>query len=959
MPSFALSYRFVWALLMFGAGVATAPSAGFAVDDTLETARFSVTETVLQNDMRAFTATIGAAGNRLFYGLGGFEPQMVRERIVVREDATDRVVSNAADLTVWESFREGLYDGAEVEILRVENGAWRSVRRDVVAPGGHASSGWTRAHRDMVPTTDSTFFWHLSGAARPNAPIWFSVSAYDRQGRLSAPSEAVSARTPAQQAQPNAPKTDLVIAPQASGHQNRAARVAPPTNIRARTTREGVIVVSWDAPRGPVAGYKVFRSSHPPHAHRGYALYLEKGGPEIKRGDIAIIRQRITEFSRSKYTADRIWNVKSNRTLAWHPLVRSYSDEPEGGLWSLEPHPKDTPVADPGETFLRLTYSQGDGTQIGNFTYGSTDQVFWPVLEPGKPYRIDLWIRGKSSGPGRISMSGPYSQSEMFTVPITETWTRHIFEFAVGNWSPTGLGDIFLTFPGTGTVDIDNFRVYRGDAPFQGWQPEDLSELQRSGMSFLRYHGLIKQRWLTYDLRQLLAPAGVTSAQVAGNTLPQMLQLTEQAGMDPWLQIEPHLSAEEWLGLVEYLAAPFRPGIDAPEDLPWAFSRVAQGRLAPWTDAFDTLLFEIGNETWNGLFRPWVFDAATDAVTGKHIPAGGAYGLYQEYVLSILRQSPHWARLKDKLVPVLGGHAIGNYGFEAAEASPSSEYMTVAAYNGGWDSGEGPPDTGPASFFNILNRVSQQGRAGPKRHVAGASKIGERQGRVIGTGSYEAGPGYVMNGLNGQSVSDAQSDAQERAMKSKAAATATLDSFLNGSVEGYSLHNFFTFDRGALWKSHALAHNGGQAYPSWKLLSLFNREALGDLLRVDTIETPTADLKAFAWREDVTDAPLSAVYATRNQDRLSVVAISRRVPGFPNLGDDGRTRMEIELPITGAESGTLFRMTGAFDAHNVTGDNVRIVSEVVEGPRPDGLLVIPILRPGETLIYVFDGVDPK
>ena len=84
--------------------------------------------------------------------------------------------------------------------------------------------------------------------------------------------------------------------------------------------------------------------------------------------------------------------------------------------------------------------------------------------------------------------------------------------------------------------------------------------------------------------------------------------------MRPWLQVEPHFSPAEWQGLVEYLAAPYVPGVDTPVKKPWAYKRHQQGQTAPWTDRFQQIDFEIGNETWNSLFRPWVFDDMTDAV---------------------------------------------------------------------------------------------------------------------------------------------------------------------------------------------------------------------------------------------------------------------------------------------------------------------------------------------------------
>ena len=241
-----------------------------------------------------------------------------------------------------------------------------------------------------------------------------------------------------------------------------------------------------------------------------------------------------------------------------------------------------------------------------------------------------------------------------------------------GGNRPSWMG---LVFQGAGEVSIDNFRIFRADAPYLSWLPEDLEALKSSGMGELRTHAFIKTRMRTYDLTQLTNPAGATSLK-HGNTLPQTLRAIRQAGMTPWLQIEPHFSREEWLGLVEYLAAPFDRTTDDPTGRPWAAKRAAQGQVAPYADVFDLIRFEIGNETWNGLFRPWVFKEMRDAITGRKYRNGEVYGLYQAYVLSIMRESPFWPKLAGKLSPVIGGWGRTYNGEDAASLSPRSPLVT-------------------------------------------------------------------------------------------------------------------------------------------------------------------------------------------------------------------------------------------------------------------------------------------
>ena len=57
-------------------------------------------------------------------------------------------------------------------------------------------------------------------------------------------------------------------------------------------------------------------------------------------------------------------------------------------------------------------------------------------------------------------------------------------------------------------------------------------------------------------------------------------------------------------------------------------------------------------------------------------------------------------------------------------------------------------------------------------------------------GTYEAGPGYALSGLNKQArMSPDEVLAQERTMKSLGGGTATLDTFLSYAREGFTLQN--------------------------------------------------------------------------------------------------------------------------------------------------------------------------
>ena len=544
------------------------------------------------------------------------------------------------------------------------------------------------------------------------------------------------------------------------------------------------------------------------------------------------------------------------------------------------------------------------------------------------------------------------------------SWQKfeHTFEAAPADQG--GHAYFVLTCRGPATYSIDNFRVYRADAPYLAMLPEDEARYRASGMSAIRTHASIKTGETTYSMDGYTNPGGVVQGIPYGNTLPQGLAVMEKLGTRPWLQIEYHMRPEEWLGLIEYLAAPYDPEVDTPASKPWAAKRYAQGRVAPWVEAFDRIYFELANETWNGLFAPWVFFDMPDEATGRTLPRGAVYGLMQDYVADLFRSSPYWnEELEQKLVQVMGGWAIGSYNKEVVSSSQSADYITIGAYNGGWDEGEGPPRKEPYSYFSLLSQANVTAVQRARELAKTAADMNRPEAHPLRTGTYEAGPGYAMNGLNNARVTREQARAQEEVMKSKVAGTATLDSFLTYAYYGFSLQNFFTFAEGDLWKSHAKWYRGGQAYPAFLALSLFNQEGTGDMLRTETLSTSTVDYPKLRRRNELKNGPLAAVYATRQGSRVNVFCINRNYPGVLDPNDDGYMPFSLELPFTKAKRITCYALTGQPTDHNVETKLVQLRRQEIDARAlgRDGRFVLDEdagvdkrgLPPAEVFLYVF------
>lgn len=940
------------------AGIAACTAGDGSASDS---ARFNIRTEVINPDLRPITATIGGfgAGARFVQG-GGFEPVVWRNRLQVTEDAEDRVVAHPSELSAYGQLKSGALDGAEVEVLRVVDGVMRVVRRDHVPAGGHHVDAWEQVFPtgQLVPPAARSVEFAWPRGWRAGAETWFSLRAVGPDGALSARSTPAVARSPDR---PGSARPSLIHFAQKLQADSGSAAPAAPTALTTAPAPGDNLRLTWSSPWDDrIVGWLVERVSIdpamlvPPHL----ALAGGSDGPPLRKGDMVFVRKRFMNIDPLAVVGDRVWNTHLADRMRPGPIRRN-SGEQDGVEWRLRAHGPDTPVESAGRTYLELSLPGRRPFQIGRAGFGGLDQTWYEVLEQ-RPYRMEAWVRADSPVIGSFRVEGGWRGVRPMRFQIGPEWRKVSAEFTPPNSLEKGVGRFLMEFIGPGTVSVDNFRVMRADTPYLDYTIEEYARLKESGMDTLRTHAFIKTGYQTYDLDALTRPAGAGVGAAWENTLPQTLSMIETAGMNPWLQVEMHFSEEEWLGLVEYLAAPAGAG-------PWADRRAAQGHVAPWADVFGHIQFEISNETWNRLFHPWVFPVMTDGATERRYSPGEVYGLFQERVIGVLRSSPWWSTaLEEKVEFVIGGWNRFDYGVQAARMSPSSELMTVGAYNGGWDENQGPPTRRPQSYFNVLNQVSQAAAPNARRHVGEMRALSAARGTPIHAGTYEAGPGYALNGLNGQKVTPEQAEAQEQVMKSQAAGVATLDSFLAMAAAGYQIQNIFTFSEGRNWSSHAEPRNGGHAYPHWKLLTLLNREGLGDMLAVDTLESPQADLAPVdRMMERVEGAPLIAAYATRARDRLNLFVISRRVPGIQGGESSACTPVEVDLPIRTAKTLTVHSIAGQYDAHNVNSDTVKIKTRILPVPEDASRLRVDAdtgatdcgLPAASVILYVFEGVQ--
>jgi len=946
-------------------------------------AEFRVTDHVVAENPGAYTATFGNGPINSWMGAGAFEPIFIRRKFHATGDSPDELLLHRADIEGYNTWKNGLYDGARVRVYRIRNGKLVKAREDTVK--AHYASGWRYAGQPglngKIVTPDATTAeFRFDSWERRGVPYYLCVRAVDKEGNESADSNVLKLEPPPHpEGEQREPESSL-LDPAFPEKPAKRTQPSSPKNLTADVdSAAGIVTLKWDGvDEGGLAGYRVMISDYPPEEHKGFHILLSTNPTEkskhIRAGDMVFVEKEFRTWSRADRYSNRIYGSYEGR----NPLLIPF-DSDDTKSWALADHPRPIPddFTDGGQTCLKLDIRSEERIVLDEYNHSGTSQDYYKTLDPKKRYVVDLWARQEKMASGELTffLSPPYGEKvKPIHFAVGEEWTHCVGTFTVPEMLETSqVGKMCLGFDGPGTLWLDSFRVYEEGTPFLDFPERDYRALADSGLGALRTHAHIKSPW-GYSMEMMTNPMGVTGysgvQELSPHTLQSFFRIFRKAGVDPWLQIEMCMSEEEWQGFVEYMAAPFDPTVDSRKTKPWAWKRYRQGRRAPWIGEFERVLFEISNETWNPMFRPWFFNwlEMSDEATGRVYNGGEIYGLFQEYVIAQMKTAPCWnEEMEKKFEFVLGGWGISTdengYGQRAAACSSSSRHMTLAAYNGGWDESEAPPEANDLGFFKALAQVNQVAipRALLFEETRRKQKATSSADYVLGT--YEAGPGYALpNTISAQQVEN-----ESRTMKSLAAGTATLDTFLYRGYLGFKLQNFFTFNRGRnYWTSHARYQNGGQAYPSWKALSLYNTQGVGDFLLTHAYTVPTLDLPKTGERIAVTNAPMVAVYATRRNNRYNLFVVSRKLNDYPTRGDDGYSPVTVHLPFKKPAKITLYKMTGDPRANNLDSENVVIDALDVPPKRFKPTFVLDSstgadergLPPAATFLYVFEETEP-
>jgi fibronectin type 3 domain-containing protein len=545
----------------------------------------------------------------------------------------------------------------------------------------------------------------------------------------------------------------------------------------------------------------------------------------------------------------------------------------------------DVPAQDTNGFSLELTDTNTETNGIWQYIQGAFVGAADEQFQPGHNYEVDVWLKqsGISNGSVTFTLSG-LNITHTFT-GVTGEWQRFTWTFPAVQGLPANSvqPSVHLDFNAPGSLWVNNFQLY--DA---GWAPNTVSpRVQQAWASYhpgtMRiwsnfgnasqgYSFLSLDSWLTPEIQARNTPGIGNQYEVPAQLehLPDALANVKAAGANPWLIVNMALSEGEWGELIDYLSAPAGVGYA---------SRRPSGHPGPYTDDFNTIYLEVGNEEWGT----------------QSVPVDFAYGQWAHFVASrAIANKSYFDKKKIQLV-VNGFYLNPRFGSTAIAAAPEASIVDYALYSSG-----NTALSGDAYYQSDLVQLPATNKALIDGIVA-QQQLDAASGRIYGLAAYEEGPGADT----GAHPSDT----------SLAAAVGALDVSLYASLNGFGPQNFFMYQTGSgPFTSHSNFANGFRPHPVWGAMQMRNSYCAGPMVWVNANSTPTTT--------DGQASPLIGVYAFRDaNNQADVVVLSRDL--------NNETPVTLHFPAVPTGNAQLYTLTGNPRIGNDDAMNIPIASEQV------------------------------
>lgn len=885
-------------------------------------------------------------------------PAVYRDLIEVTQASDNRILAVSQVFTGHNVYSKSYLLGADIHVYRVTGGVLALARHSTVTGG--AIDAWIEISnrpvkpaatkekkkkkkdpKDAVSTrVDATTYSHaFASHNRAGVPYWFTVAAVDADGNIGPKAVPIAF----------VPETTEGEKKSGAGPENRVNTVAAftdqpaaleaPSGLTASPSAWGPNAVQLDWAEVPgAAGYVVSLSYADPATEIAEQPYLELSPDPVplQPGDLILLSRKILSLNPDNISP-RVWGTKE--WLGITPaIVSNKSNDPAMGAtweWLRFDAADPAPESHLGPWFLRRTLARGAGIEDGRHFAAGLTQSHYEILRPGRIYRWRARLRASAPVEATLSIPEPINGTSF---ALSTEWQDCVFDFSVPDIS---MDDRPIKWVLAVQADGAPLAVDYADLElFDTTLPLNVEESGIAPGTFVRDQTQMMAGTTTSDADTVTSYSGLGAR---GTTLHTLRSICEHFQAHPWIQLEWHLPREDWLDIVAYLAAPASSGH------PMALKRVGQGQDAPWTDFFERIVIEFGNEVWNqGIPSFWTTRSMTDAATGEVYKTGDVYGLWCQMITDWMMESPFWVALEARVEWLLGGRSRSDFGTVAARRFPKVRYVGIASYNGGWDEGTKVAREESGFFTSMLANAPVNGQASFERLIgntrAAAEAIGRRYGIDLIPAIYEAGPGYQMSGLNRAKLTEEDVIVQEVVMKSRGSGTATLDNFLLSAEMGLWGANFYKVGQGGYWSSTTFDGDSFVDFPAYALPRLVTAEMapcqVHSVLPFRPLQHNLPDREGEM--KTVNSAAIYALRSIATPSTWMLVFVNRLIdpamldPDDPAYRPDRRNAITTQLrtPWTRAGSLTEWANTGNFREHNryPPGRRLTVEGEFVPDP---------------------------
>ena len=227
--------------------------------------------------------------------------------------------------------------------------------------------------------------------------------------------------------------------------------------------------------------------------------------------------------------------------------------------------------------------------------------------ETNGTWHVRFWAKAKARAPRLTVTCDRPEWGESKDVALTPTWKQHdvvlVADKVPEPTDPERSAHLLFRFEAAGgAMLLDDVEIWmEGDTNPTAFRDDCVAMLRRFNPGVVRYlqmGGSTLDNTLAPPLRSHAytsrqgAKAGPYESHVRHPySLHQLYELCEHLGCDPWYCLPGTLHKDEMAKFMEYLGA--------PPDTGYGKLRAQLGHPKPWTEVFDRIHVEFGNEAWN------------------------------------------------------------------------------------------------------------------------------------------------------------------------------------------------------------------------------------------------------------------------------------------------------------------------------------------------------------------------